>query len=254
MRRKLVAGNWKSNGSWQFAAQLFDSLLGNQTQIPNDVDVALCPPAIYLGQARNLFQDSRITIGAQDVSPFDEGAFTGEISASMLFDLGCHYAIIGHSERRMLLGDSDEMVMIKVEKAVEEGLTAILCLGETLSQRQQGSTLEVCRRQLQSAVAGLSLEQAKRLVIAYEPIWAIGTGETASPEQVQEVHGFLREVLLARFGNYANSIRILYGGSVKAANAEELFALDDVDGGLIGGASLNADEFLAICKFAGNMA
>ena len=254
MRRKLVAGNWKSNGNSQFVVQLLDAVRRQESAIPSSVDVAVCPPVVYVSKARELLKGSRILLGAQDVSPFSEGAYTGEVSAAMLSDVGCDVVIVGHSERRGLFGESNAIVKVKLEKAFESRLKPILCVGETLAERRQGHTLRVCGEQLETAVADLDKAIVSDLVVAYEPVWAIGTGETASADQVQEVHKHLREVLAGRFGQGADGILILYGGSVKAANAQELFALPDVDGGLIGGASLVAEEFLAICKAAGNIA
>ena len=248
MRQKLVAGNWKSNGNSQFVEQLLGALKAYSDEIPEGVAVAVCPPSVYLAKAEKLLRGTAFLLGAQNVSAFDEGAYTGETTASMLKDVGCGLVIVGHSERRSLLAEVETQFAEKIKLALSAGLQPIYCVGESLGQRRQGEALKVCREQLLAGVSAVTPEDASRLIIAYEPVWAIGTGETASPEQVQEVHACLRQALRERFGDQAELIRILYGGSVKAANARELFALPDVDGGLIGGASLVADEFLAICK------
>ena len=248
MRQKLVAGNWKSNGNRQFVEQLLGALKAHSDQVPAEVKVAVCPPSVYLTKAEELLRGTAFLLGAQNVSAFEEGAYTGEVTASMLKDVGCSLVIIGHSERRSLLAENESQFAEKIKLALNAGLQPVYCVGESLDQRRQGQALAVCREQLLAGLVAVTSEQAAQLVIAYEPVWAIGTGETASPEQVQEVHACLRQALRERFGEQAELIQILYGGSVKAANARELFALPDVDGGLIGGASLVADEFLAICK------
>src|SRR5690554_3717845 len=239
MRQKLVAGNWKSNGNSQFVEQLLGALKAHSDQVPSEVEVAVCPPLVYLAKAEELLRGTAFLLGAQNVSAFEEGAYTGEVTASMLKDVGCQLVIVGHSERRSLLSEAEAQFADKIRLVLQAGLQPVYCVGEAL---------KVCREQLLAGVAAVTPEDASRLVVAYEPVWAIGTGETASPEQVQEVHACLRQVLRERFGEQADLIKILYGGSVKAANARELFALPDVDGGLIGGASLVAEEFLAICK------
>jgi len=248
MRQKLVAGNWKSNGNSQFVEQLLGALKAHSDQVPSEVEVAVCPPLVYLAKAEELLRGTAFLLGAQNVSAFEEGAYTGEVTASMLKDVGCQLVIVGHSERRSLLSEAEAQFADKIRLVLQAGLQPVYCVGETLEQRRRGEALKVCREQLLAGVAAVTPEDASRLVVAYEPVWAIGTGETASPEQVQEVHACLRQVLRERFGEQADLIKILYGGSVKAANARELFALPDVDGGLIGGASLVAEEFLAICK------
>src|SRR5690606_22752422 len=253
MRQKLVAGNWKSNGNSQFVEQLIGALRAAEQDLSAGVDIVICPPALYMAQAGQMLRGSRIALGAQDVSPFPEGAYTGELAATMLQDIGCGYVIVGHSERRALLAETDALVREKVCQALENGLTPILCVGETLEQRQGGQAREVCQRQVVAAFGDLDPAHAEKLIVAYEPVWAIGTGECESEQQVQEVHHGLREVLADVLGQQAaETIKILYGGSVKAANAPALFALPDVDGGLIGGASLVAEEFLAICQAGSN--
>lgn len=257
MRAKLVAGNWKMNGSLDANAALLAGLktelaglkaeLGTQSV----ASVAVFPPAIYLAQALHSLKGTAIQVGAQNCCDQPgPGAFTGEVSASMLAELGCKMVIVGHSERRASYGDSNALVADKVLAAVAAGLTPILCVGETETEREAGQAFEVIVAQLQPVLAALSVEQLAGLVIAYEPVWAIGTGRTASPEQAQQVHAFIRGVIAERDMSCAESMPLLYGGSVKAANAEELFAQPDIDGGLIGGASLDAQEFSAICRAA----
>lgn len=248
MRRPLVAGNWKMNGS----SQLLTDWVATFTQqiLPSGPEFLLCPPYVYLAQLKAQSVGSVLAAGAQDVSEQASGAFTGEVSASMLIDLGCTYAIVGHSERRSLYGDSDELVALKAKAAIEKGLTPIVCVGELLEERETGQTEAVVARQL-LAVTGLLGELISKIVVAYEPVWAIGTGKTASPEQAQEVHRFIRQQISKVDVSFASKLRILYGGSVKANNAKALFSQEDIDGGLIGGASLDPLEFAQICAAAG---
>ncbi len=246
MRRALVAGNWKMHGSRRSVEQLLSAL--KPAVADAALDVAVIPPSVYLPQAADLLADSDIALGAQNVCEHGgEGAYTGEISAAMLKEFDCSYVLVGHSERRALYGESDAQVAAKVGVLLEQGLQPVLCLGESLEERKAGTTLSVVDRQLQ-AVLNSGFQSLDNLVIAYEPVWAIGTGETASPEQAQEVHAFIRQQVAAYDAALSGKIRILYGGSVKAANAKELFAQPDIDGGLVGGASLDASEFAAICK------
>ena len=242
MRTPLVAANWKMNGSQGFAEQFFAALdLGGVT-----AEVVVCPPFPYLAQVAEKVGGTDAVLGAQNLSQEISGAFTGEVSAAMLRDVGVHYVIVGHSERRSLYAESDELVADKFFAAQREGLTPILCVGETLQEREAGQALSVIARQLQAVTGRASEDELRRAVIAYEPIWAIGTGKTASPEQAQEVHHFIREQL----GASGSVMRLLYGGSVKGGNAAELFAQPDIDGALVGGASLDADEFGKICRAA----
>lgn len=242
-RRPLVAANWKMNGTLATVCPLVDAVVaGLQADCP--AEVAICPPAVYLAEIGVRLRDSRIVLGAQNVSEHAAGAFTGEVSAAMLNDYNCRFAIVGHSERRQYYGESDAVVAEKFQAALAAGITPILCVGETLEQREADETEAVIARQLEAVLVSGGFMPA---VIAYEPVWAIGTGRTATPEIVQAVHAFIRERLSVRDAELAATTRILYGGSVKAANAAELFALTDIDGGLIGGASLEAGEFLAIC-------
>jgi len=234
MRARLVAGNWKMHGGLAANAALLDAL------VAAGVECAVCVPFPYLAQAAERLRGTRIALGAQTLSEQASGAYTGEVSAAMLGEFGCRYVLVGHSERRQLYGESDATVAAKFAAAQGAGITPILCVGETLPEREAGRTQEVVARQLDAVLARGGFGDA---VVAYEPVWAIGTGRTASPAQAQEVHGFLRKRL-------PKATRILYGGSVKADNAAAIFAQPDVDGGLIGGASLQAQDFIAICKEA----
>lgn len=245
-RKKLVAGNWKMNTTLAEAKSLAAAVAKG---VPADspVRVAVCPPYPWLAAVADAVKGSGVALGAQDVSFEKDGAFTGEVSAKMLLELGCRYAIVGHSERRHVIGESDHHVNHKVHTALEEGLHVILCMGETLAERQRGLKERVFERQVFAACAGLTDEQFARLVIAYEPVWAIGTGQNATPEQAQEAHQFIRGKLRSLYGEQiAQATPILYGGSVKADNAKGLLHQPDVDGALVGGASLKADQFLGI--------
>lgn len=249
MRKALVAGNWKMNGRVAANDELVTQVLAGLNAQVDGVDVMVFPPSIYIGQVKALSED-RLTVGAQNLCEFDDGAYTGELSAEMLVDCGCGAVLVGHSERRLLFGDSDERIAEKVKQALKAGLVPVICLGESLDQRDSGETLNVVSRQLQAAVEGLTKQQLMTVVLAYEPVWAIGTGRTATPEQAQEVHAHLRQELAQLDTEVSAQVRILYGGSVNAANADELFAKPDIDGGLIGGASLKAKDFVAICQSA----
>ena len=243
MRRKLVVGNWKMHGSRLANAELLAAVLAAR---PFGLDVAVCPPAVYLTEVAATLAGGDIRWGAQDVSSHEQGAYTGEVSAAMLQELGCRYAIVGHSERRAHHAESDALVAQKAQAALARGVTPIVCVGETLSEREAGQTEAVVKRQLSVVIHTLA-HCAAEMVVAYEPVWAIGTGRTASPEQAQAVHAVLRAQLQAATGR-ADQMTILYGGSVKADNAAQLFAQSDVDGGLIGGAALKAADFIAICR------
>lgn len=248
MRQPFVAGNWKMNGSRESAGRLLENLVRNLS--PGAREVAVCPPFVYLSDAMRILKGAEIALGAQTVSEEESGAFTGEVAASMLQDFDCRYVIVGHSERRALFGETDEVVARKFMAAVRVGLRPIFCVGETLEQREQGVTEEVIGRQLDAVLEVAGVHAFKESVVAYEPVWAIGTGQTASPEQAQAVHAMIRGRVSAADDIIAAGLRIVYGGSVKAANAAELFAMPDIDGGLIGGASLDADSFLSICQSA----
>jgi triosephosphate isomerase (TIM) len=245
MRRKLIVGNWKMNGNRPANAELLASLVQAR---PFGGDVAVCAPFPYLSETAATLAGSEIRWGAQDVSAHDNGAFTGEVSAAMLAELGCRFAIVGHSERRAYHGEGDTLVAQKAQAALSRGVTPIVCVGETLEQRDAGHTEDVVKRQLSVVIHQLA-HCAGEIVVAYEPVWAIGTGRTATPEQAQAVHAVLRAQLQAATA-HADRVRILYGGSVKPDNAAALFAMADIDGGLIGGASLKASDFVAICRAA----
>ena len=251
MRRPVVVGNWKMHGSRAENARLIEALLGQYPAEPG-ADCVVCPPFVYIQELGRMLRDAPIGLGAQDVCAEGMGAFTGEISAAMLRDVGCEYVIVGHSERRLLYRESDQLVARKFAAACHsKALIPILCVGEQLAERDGGRTHEVIARQLDVVLELCGAESLQQGLVAYEPVWAIGTGRNASPEQAQSVHCFIRERIAARDAKIAAATRILYGGSVKAGNAAELFAMPDVDGGLIGGASLKADEFLSILAAAG---
>ena len=245
-RGRLVVGNWKMHGSRPANAALLDGILQAR---PFGCDVAVCVPFPYLSETAATLAGSDVRWGAQDCSVHEQGAYTGEVSAAMLSELGCRYAIVGHSERRAMHGESDQLVADKAKAALGRGVTPIVCVGETLAQREAGQTEAVVKRQL-SAVIHTLAHCAGEMVVAYEPVWAIGTGLSASPEQAQAVHALLRAQLRAATP-HADGMKILYGGSVKPDNALALFSQPDIDGGLIGGASLKAADFVAICRAAG---
>ena len=245
MRRKLVVGNWKMHGSRPANAELLAALLAAR---PFGADVAVCVPFIYLNETAATLAGSDLRWGAQDVSAHERGAYTGEVSAAMLAECGCRYAIVGHSERRAQHAESDALVAQKAQAALGRGVMPLVCVGETLAEHEAGQTDAVVKRQL-SAVIHTLAHCAAEMVVAYEPVWAIGTGRTASPEQAQAVHAVLRAQLQAATGR-GEHMKILYGGSVKADNAAALFAQPDIDGGLIGGAALKAADFIAICRAA----
>jgi triosephosphate isomerase len=250
MRTKLVAGNWKMNGSLLVNVGLLTRLQVEAQAGAWGCQVTVCVPYPYLTQARAVLNETSVTWGAQDVSEYAAGAYTGEVSAQMLKDLHCSYALVGHSERRAMFGDTDVVVANKFDAAVKE-LTPILCVGETLAEREAGVTGDVVTRQLDAVLSKSGVAALAKAVVAYEPVWAIGTGKTASPQQAQEVHALIRARIAKEDAAVAAGMRILYGGSVKGSNAAELFAMPDIDGGLIGGASLIADDFIAICKAGG---
>ena len=245
MRRHLVVGNWKMHGSRPANAELLAGVMAGR---PYAADVAVCVPFVYLSETAATLAGSEIRWGAQDVSAHEQGAYTGEVSAAMLHECGCRYTLVGHSERRALHAESDQLVAQKTQAALARGVTPIVCVGETLAEREAGQTEVVVKRQLSVVIHQLA-HCAAEMVVAYEPVWAIGTGRTATPEQAQAVHAVLRSQLQAATG-HGERMRILYGGSVKADNAATLFAQPDIDGGLIGGASLKAADFIAICRAA----
>ena len=249
MRTPLVAGNWKMNGTRASVTSLAQGIKAGADNLQG-AEILLCPTFLHIAAVGEVIADSQVALGGQDIYTEAGGAFTGEIAGSMLADAGCIYVIVGHSERRALMGETDSIISRKFMFAQENNLTPILCIGETLDERQSDSTLAVIGAQFNAVVDAAGIEAFANAVVAYEPVWAIGTGETATPEQAQEVHAALRAMAAKRSAKIAAELRLLYGGSVKAANAAELFAMSDIDGGLIGGASLDADEFLAICSAA----
>ena len=247
-RKPMVVGNWKMNGTRAGNAQLLAGLRSSiDAGLLERVDVGVCPAFPHIPQALDALAGLGVLVGGQDVAAYTDGAYTGEVSAAMLADLGCSCVLVGHSERRTLMGESDELVVAKAGLALAAGLRVIVCVGETLEERETGRTEQVIARQV-SALSRLS--GADSVVVAYEPVWAIGTGRTATPEQAQTVHAFIRSCLRGAGFRDADAVRILYGGSVKPANAASLFAMPDIDGGLIGGAALVADDFAAICRAA----
>lgn len=246
MRQPLVAGNWKMNGSLDSIATLVDGIKAGMADV-NKAEVAVCPPYVYIPRVVEMLAGTSIAVGAQDISDEESGAFTGEVAGPMIKEIGCKYAIVGHSERRSIYGEDDVFTARKFAAARRFGLTPILCVGELLEERESGSTEAVVGRQLDAVINLEGIAALGEAVIAYEPVWAIGTGKTASPDQAQDVHAFIRGKLAELDAGVAEKVQILYGGSVKGANAAELFAMPDIDGGLIGGASLQAEEFLAIC-------
>jgi triosephosphate isomerase len=248
MRKKIVAGNWKMHGSLANNSGLLQAVKAGIAGMA--AEVAVCVPYPYLEQARGALAGSNVAWGAQDVSEHAQGAYTGEVSGAMLMDFGCRYAIVGHSERRSYYGDTDAVVAAKFEAAQKAGLTPILCVGETLDEREKNITAEVVTRQLDAVIARCGIAAFAKAVIAYEPVWAIGTGRTATPEQAQEVHAMIRARIAREDADVAAGLRIQYGGSMKPNNAKELMAQPDIDGGLIGGASLVAEDFVAICAAA----
>lgn len=245
MRRKIVIGNWKMNADRVFTRELLTTFTDDWSGV-HRAEVVICPPYPYLSVAGELLQYTNIGIGSQDVSEHDRGAYTGQVSAQMLLDCGCNYAIVGHSERREHQQETSELVALKFENAMRHGLIPILCVGEKLEHREQGKTFDVVGSQLLKVIELCGLAAMTKSVIAYEPVWAIGTGVTATPQIAQEVHAYIREIL----GPEGEQIRILYGGSVNPSTAEGLFSQSDIDGALVGGASLNAHDFVNVCRAA----
>ncbi len=247
MRQPLIAGNWKMNGTKASAEALISGVIDGVAAL-SKVEVAVCPPFPYLYLGEQLFTESSVRLGAQNLCTEEAGAYTGEVAASMLADFGCTYVICGHSERREYYGEAEEIIAKKLQVCASRGMTPILCVGETLEQREQGMTRTVIADQIDGIISRVGIDAFERLEIAYEPVWAIGTGVTATPDQAQEVHEFIRQRIGELSGAIAEKIRILYGGSMKPANARDLLAQADIDGGLVGGASLVAGDFVAICQ------
>jgi triosephosphate isomerase (TIM) len=249
-RFPLIAGNWKMNGALKESSALVAALKAGVARARH-AEMLVCPPYVYLGAVAEWLRGSSLSLGAQDVSArTGTGAFTGEVAGTMLRDVGCAYAIVGHSERRTLFGENDEIVAAKFNAAQAADLVPILCVGESLEDREGGRTEAVVTRQVEAVTAAAGVDAFAKAVIAYEPIWAIGTGRTATPEQAQEVHALIRRLIAAQDATIAAKLRILYGGSVKGGNARELLAQEDIDGGLVGGASLDAQDFLTIFQAA----
>ncbi len=244
MRQSLIMGNWKMNGSRESAKSLAIGIMAGLKE--GDAGIAVCAPYVYLSDLQILTVNSPLAVGAQNVADQESGAYTGEISSTMLKELGCEYALVGHSERRSYYGDTNESVAIRFCEAQKNGVIPVLCIGETLEERESGETFNVVNTQLDAVIEKAGIEALKNAVIAYEPVWAIGTGVTASDEQAQEVHKAIRERIATKDQAIADNMQILYGGSMKPANAKGLLAMPDIDGGLIGGASLDAESFLAI--------
>ena len=249
MRRKLVAGNWKMNGRLAANQVLVQAVVAGVQDLEG-VDVWLAPPSVYLLQVAGLLNGGGLGLAAQNAAAEQDGAFTGEVSADMLAEAGCGAVLVGHSERRSLYGETDALVVAKFQRIQAAGLVPVLCVGETLAEREAGQTEDVVLRQLKAVIDACGIGALERAVVAYEPVWAIGTGRTASPEQAQQVHAVLRAELARHSPAVAAGLRLLYGGSVKAANAASLFAMADIDGALVGGASLVAEEFIAIARAA----
>lgn len=244
MRQSLVVGNWKMNGTCASAEALAQGIIAGLGT--NSAAIAVCAPYVYLSKVADIVKNTRLALGAQNVADKSAGAYTGEVSAAMLKEVGCQYAIVGHSERRSYYGDTNESVAARFVQALEQNITPILCVGETLEQREQDKTFAVIDEQLDAVISLAGIASFKDAVIAYEPVWAIGTGKTATDEQAQEVHKYIRNYIAAKDQAIADKIQILYGGSAKPDNAKGLFAMPDIDGGLIGGASLDADSFLKV--------
>ncbi len=247
MRQTIVAGNWKMNASKESVNTLVLGILEGLPEVKNS-KVIVCAPFPYLSQVEALATHSQLNLGAQDLNVNASGAFTGEVSADMIKDFGVKYVVVGHSERRSLYGETDEIVADKVQVALDNELTPLFCIGELLEERESGKTEVVVARQINAVIAKVGIKAFKNIIIAYEPVWAIGTGVTATPQQAQDTHAFIRSLLAENDADIAQSTPILYGGSMNPANAEELIACEDIDGGLIGGASLKPEDFLSICK------
>ena len=248
MRKKIVAGNWKMNTLPAEGVALAKGVAAGKGEVCDSVNFIVCPPFTHLQSVVETLKGTNIAVGAQDCATETKGAYTGEVSAEMIAALGCEYVILGHSERRQYYGETSETLNKKMARAYENNLIPIYCVGENLEEREANRHFEVCKQQLEEVVFNLTEEQFKKLVIAYEPVWAIGTGKTATAEQAEEIHAYIREVLAAKFGEAAENTAILYGGSCKPSNAQEIFAKANVDGGLIGGAALKAEDFIGIGK------
>lgn len=251
MRRKVIAGNWKMHNDLKQSEDLIIELIAILKDKSVNCDVIICPPFTSLAEASKLINGTKIALGAQNIHFEDKGAFTGEISAQMLKSAGCEYVIVGHSERRTIFNENNEVINLKLMKAIEQRLKPIFCIGETLSEREKGITKEVVQIQVEKGLKGISSDQMKNIIVAYEPVWAIGTGKTATPEQAQEVHEFIRSLIANMYSNeVSEKLVIQYGGSVKPENAKDLLSKEDIDGALVGGACLHADSFFGIIEAA----
>ncbi|HIB27745.1 MAG TPA: triose-phosphate isomerase [Candidatus Thioglobus sp.] len=246
MRQVIVAGNWKMNASKETVNTLVMGILSGMSEV--EAKVIVCAPSPYMSQVEALITHSQLNLGAQDLNVNASGAFTGEVSADMIKDFGAQYVVVGHSERRSMYGETDQLVADKVRVALENNLTPLFCIGETLEEREAGNMESVVTRQIQAVIDLSGIDSFKNIIIAYEPVWAIGTGVTATPQQAQDAHAFIRSMLAQNNADIAQSTPILYGGSMNPGNAVELISCEDIDGGLIGGASLKAEDFLQICK------
>ncbi|MCZ6791512.1 MAG: triose-phosphate isomerase [Candidatus Dadabacteria bacterium] len=251
MKKMMVAGNWKMNMLRYQAKELTQDIISGLIDVKDDIDIVLAPPFTALDVVSGLIGNSRVMLAAQNVFWEDRGAFTGEISPAMLVDAGCKWVIIGHSERRGILGETDTVVRKKIKASLSDGLNVIVCVGETLQEREVGKTIKIVQSQVESALMDLELDDPQRFVIAYEPVWAIGTGKNATPKEAEDVHATIREITGSIFAQDSELIRIIYGGSVNGDNIEELLHMENIDGALIGGAGLDADSFVKIVKIAG---
>ena len=248
MRKNIVAGNWKMNTLPKEGVELANGVAEGRKEVCDCVEIIVCPPYTHIAQVIEAVESKNVKVGAQDCATEVKGAYTGEVSAEMIAAMGCEYVILGHSERRQYYGETSKTLNRKMARAFEFGLKPIYCVGENLEEREAGRHFEVCKQQIEEVVFNLTEEQFANTVIAYEPVWAIGTGKTATAEQAEEIHAYIREVLRSKFGAKADECSILYGGSCKPSNAQEIFSKPNVDGGLIGGAALKAEDFLAIGK------
>ena len=247
MRKNIVAGNWKMNTSCPEGVELAKAVVAKSAEVPANVGLIIAPPFTHLCCVSELTKGSKVELSAQNCADHTSGAYTGEVAAPMLTSVGCQWTILGHSERRQYYGETDEKLVVKTKLALEAGLGVILCVGENLDEREAGKHFEVCENQIKNVLYNFTAEDMKKIVVAYEPVWAIGTGKTATAEQAEEIHAHIRKVLADKFGaKVADDTTILYGGSCKPSNAKELFAQPDIDGGLIGGAALKADDFIQI--------
>ncbi|MGM9764337.1 MAG: triose-phosphate isomerase [Candidatus Cryptobacteroides sp.] len=248
MRKKIVAGNWKMNTTVAEGVELAKAVVAKSAEVPAETGLIIAPPFTHLYAVNEVVKGTKVGLSAQNCADHEKGAYTGEVAVNMITGVGCQYTILGHSERREYYGETDEKLCTKIKLALEAGLSPIFCIGEKLEEREAGKHFEVVTAQVKNVLYTLTAEEMAKTIVAYEPVWAIGTGKTATAEQAQEIHACIRSVIAEKFGELANEITILYGGSCKPSNAKELFACPDIDGGLIGGAALKADDFIAIAK------